>query len=90
LPDCLRHLGEVSLQSVISASGAAVRGLCSALQSIIWMLLATGAGALYFGAALWLGWAGFAALPIGRPLIRRSQPTVAVTPSSASPVSPAR
>jgi uncharacterized protein len=55
-----------------------------------WMLLATGAGALYFGAALWLGWVGFAVLPIGRPLIRRSPPTVAVTLSSATPVSPAR
>jgi succinate-acetate transporter protein len=54
-----------------------------------WMLLATGAGALYFGAALWLGWTGSAALPIGRPLIRRSQRAPAVTSSSAAPLSPA-
>jgi hypothetical protein len=53
------------------------------------MLLATGAGALYFGATLWLSWAGFATLPIGRPLIQRSQHASAVTSSSAAPVSPA-
>ncbi len=54
-----------------------------------WLLLATGAGALYFGAALWLQWVGFARLPIGRPLIRLSQPGAAGVPSSASPASPA-
>jgi succinate-acetate transporter protein len=54
-----------------------------------WMLLATGTGALYFGATLWLRWAGFATLPIGRPLIQRSQHASAVTSSSAAPVSPA-
>jgi succinate-acetate transporter protein len=44
-----------------------------------WMLLATGAGGLYFMSALWLGWAGAAALPLGRPLIGRRRSATVVT-----------
>jgi uncharacterized protein len=50
-----------------------------------WMLLATGVGGLYFISALWLEWAGVAALPHGRPLIRRRQSTIATaTPAAAT------
>jgi succinate-acetate transporter protein len=49
-----------------------------------WMLLATAAGALYFGAALWLQWVGFATLPVGRPLLKRRQRPAAVS-SAPSP-----
>ena len=48
-----------------------------------WMLLATAAGALYFGAALWLRWVGFATLPVGRPLLKRRQRPAAVSPSAS-------
>jgi succinate-acetate transporter protein len=54
-----------------------------------WMLFVTGAGALYFGATLWLRWVGFAALPIGRPVLRRSEHAGTVASSAASPVSSA-
>jgi hypothetical protein len=54
-----------------------------------WMLLATEAGALYFGAALWLAWVGFATLPVGRPFVRRRQLTPETTASPTAPVSPA-
>jgi succinate-acetate transporter protein len=54
-----------------------------------WMLFVTGAGALYFGAALWLRWVGFAELPIGRPLLRRRERVAALASSPVSPVSPA-
>lgn len=37
-----------------------------------YMLLVTSAGGLYFIASVWLGWAGAASLPLGRPLIHRS------------------
>lgn len=53
-----------------------------------WLLFATGAGALYFGAALWLAWVGFATLPVGRPFIRRRQPVPEVAASPTAPVSP--
>jgi uncharacterized protein len=53
-----------------------------------WMLLATGAGALYFGATLWLHWVGFATLPVGRPFVRRRQPSTEAAASSAAPVAP--
>jgi uncharacterized protein len=52
-----------------------------------YLLLATGAGALYFGAALWLGWLGVATLPVGRPLIRRSQPAAVAAPTPTASVS---
>jgi succinate-acetate transporter protein len=54
-----------------------------------WMLFVTGAGALYFGAALWLRWVGFAELPIGRPLLHRREHGPALAQSPAAPVSSA-